>query len=237
MSSHGKTNLAVIVVSVLMVVSVLIVGLAVGFFRLPASIGAIGEIGTIGPQERSPPASARGSVASVLGVESANPPKKKFPVTIRKPAGPPQVDTGVKDVHGQPITVSCNTCHANRKANFANKTAADLNEFHAGLNMAHGSVSCLSCHNSTDYDALKLADNTRVEYSEVMTLCAQCHGSQMKDFEHGVHGGMNGFWDRSRGPQTKNNCIDCHNPHAPQFPKMRPTFKPRDRFLEKVEDY
>ena len=88
-----------------------------------------------------------------------------------------------------------------------------------------------------DYDSLKLADGTRVEFTEVMTLCAQCHGQQMKDYEHGAHGGMNGYWDRSRGPQTKNNCVDCHNPHAPQFPKMQPTFKPRDRFLEKETEH
>ncbi|MFT7633353.1 MAG: formate-dependent nitrite reductase cytochrome c552 subunit, partial [Mariniblastus sp.] len=75
-------------------------------------------------------------------------------------------------------------------------------------------------------------DGTKVEFTDVMTLCAQCHGPQMTDYEHGAHGGMNGHWDLNRGPQTKNNCVDCHQPHAPKFPKMQPTFKPRDRFLK-----
>ncbi|WP_339909455.1 cytochrome c3 family protein [Symmachiella dynata] len=106
-----------------------------------------------------------------------------------------------------------------------------MDEFHGGMAFSHGAVSCLSCHNDQDYDALKLADGRRVEFTEVMTLCAQCHGPQMIAYQHGAHGGMTGHWDLTRGPQVKNNCIDCHNPHSPQFPKMQPTFKPRDRFL------
>jgi formate-dependent nitrite reductase cytochrome c552 subunit len=160
---------------------------------------------------------------------------EKFFVSIRKPSGPPRVYTGQKDLHGNPVTVSCATCHATRQPNPKNRTVEDLNEFHGNLNFGHGTISCLSCHNPNDYDALKLADGTRVEYTDVMTLCAQCHGPQMRDYQHNAHGGYNGFWDLSRGGQTKNNCVDCHNPHAPQFPKMQPTFKPRDRFLDKVD--
>jgi nitrate reductase cytochrome c-type subunit len=161
--------------------------------------------------------------------------KQRFAVSIRKPEGPPRVDTGLTDAHGNAVTASCSTCHTIRKPNFKNKGVADLNEFHGALTFSHGSVSCLSCHNPEDYDSLKLADGTRVEFTDVMTLCAQCHGPQMKDYEHGVHGGMNGYWDLTRGPRTKNNCIDCHNPHAPQFPDMQPTFKPRDRFLKQEQ--
>lgn len=156
-----------------------------------------------------------------------------FAVSIRKPSGPPRVATGRTDPHGNEVTVACSSCHAIRDPDFTNKVAHDLKEFHGELNFSHGNVSCLSCHNSNDYDALKLADGTRVEFEDVMTLCAQCHGPQTKDYEHGVHGGMSGFWDLSRGPRTKNNCVDCHHPHAPRFPKMLPTFKPHDRFLEK----
>jgi hypothetical protein len=159
-------------------------------------------------------------------------PATQFSVEIRKPSGPPRVVTGLSDVHGNEVTVACSTCHTTRQPNHQNKTVSDLNEFHGATVFSHGTVSCLSCHNERDYDALKLADGSRVEFSEVMTLCAQCHGPQMKAYEHGAHGGMSGYWDLTRGPRTKNNCIDCHNPHTPQFPKMQPMFKPKDRFLE-----
>jgi len=156
----------------------------------------------------------------------------RFSVKIRRPSGPPRVATGLNDAHGNGVTVACSTCHTTRQPNHQNKTVRDMDEFHVGMAFSHGTVSCLSCHNSNDYDSLKLADNSRVEFIEVMTLCAQCHGPQMNDYLHGAHGGMNGHWDLTRGPQMKNNCIDCHNPHSPQFPKMRPTFRPRDRFLD-----
>jgi hypothetical protein len=64
----------------------------------------------------------------------------------------------------------------------------------------------------------------------VMDLCGQCHGPQARDYAHGAHGGMTGYWDLSRGPRERNNCIDCHDPHAPAFPKVRPVFAPKDRF-------
>ncbi|MDA1230891.1 MAG: hypothetical protein O2856_08960 [Planctomycetota bacterium] len=162
----------------------------------------------------------------------ASAPATEFSVEIRKPSGPPRVVTGLSDVDGNVVTVACSTCHTTRQPNHQNRTARDLDEFHGGTVFSHGTVSCLSCHNERDYDALKLADGNRVEFSDVMTLCAQCHGPQMKAYEHGAHGGMSGYWDSTRGPRMKNNCIDCHNPHTPQFPKMQPTFKPKDRFLE-----
>ncbi len=153
------------------------------------------------------------------------------PIFIRRPAGPPRVGTGVFDASGAEITIACSTCHASREPNFDNASGADLDLFHQGLTFRHGSITCLSCHDPGNYDALRLADGRRLEYPDVMTLCAQCHGPQARDYEHGIHGGMTGYWDRRKGPRTRNNCIDCHDPHAPQFPRMIPTFKPRDRFL------
>ena len=159
-------------------------------------------------------------------------PVTKHPISIRKPSGPPRVATGQQNGHGHPITVACSTCHTQRTPEIANSSARDMDEFHRGIVVSHGSISCLSCHNADDYDTLKLADGRPVEFPEVMTLCAQCHGPQMDAYNHGAHGGMTGYWDLNRGPRTKNNCVDCHNPHAPQFPRMQPTFKPKDRFLE-----
>lgn len=156
----------------------------------------------------------------------------QFPVTIGKPSGPPRVDTGLTDLQGNQVTVACSTCHATREPNTDNESIKDMDEFHDKLTSSHGTATCLSCHNERDYDSLKLADGSRVEFTEVMTLCGQCHGPQMEAYQHGAHGGMTGHWDLTRGSRQKNNCVACHNPHTPQFPKMRPTFKPKDRFLE-----
>lgn len=155
----------------------------------------------------------------------------RFPVHINRPSGPPVIElidaTGA--IHG--TSLSCSSCHSLREPDLTNRRPADLTTFHENLAFVHGDLSCLSCHNPDDYDALRLADGTRVEYTDVMTLCSQCHGPQARDYAHGAHGGMNGYWDLTRGPRTRNNCVDCHDPHVPAFPSMRPTFKPRDRFL------
>jgi len=154
-----------------------------------------------------------------------------YPVSIHQLSHPPTIATGLSDLHGNAVTVACSTCHTTRKPNYQNKTPKDLDEFHGNMPFLHGNISCLSCHNDRDYDALKLADGSRVEFTEVMRLCAQCHGPQMTAYEHGAHGGMTGYWDLGQGPQVKNNCVDCHDPHSPQFPPMYPTFKSKDRFL------
>ncbi|MCC7335563.1 MAG: hypothetical protein IT422_10715 [Pirellulaceae bacterium] len=177
--------------------------------------------------ERAHPHS--GLASATTGV-LANP--ATFPIVIRKPAGPPQIKLAGTDPQGRSASVACATCHSVRPPNFDNQTAQSLDEFHQGLQFNHGQLSCYSCHNPENADELRLADGTAVEYADVMTLCTQCHSKQAESFAHGAHGGMNGFWDLSRGPQTKNNCIDCHDPHAPNYPKMIVDFKPRDRFLD-----
>jgi formate-dependent nitrite reductase cytochrome c552 subunit len=86
----------------------------------------------------------------------------------------------------------------------------------------------MSCHNAENYDSLRRADGQEVSFGRVMDLCAQCHGPQFRDYTHGAHGGMNGHWDLRSGPRTRNNCIDCHDPHAPAYPKVMPVFPPKD---------
>lgn len=153
-------------------------------------------------------------------------------VHIRRPSGPPQVSLSGSDPQGRAARLACSTCHSVRQPNLQNTTSQTLDEFHQGLQVSHGQLACYACHNPSNVDTLRLADGSPVEYADVMDLCTQCHSKQADSFAHGAHGGMNGFWDLSRGPQTKNNCIDCHDPHAPIFPKMIVDFKPRDRFLD-----
>ena len=91
----------------------------------------------------------------------------------------------------------------------------------------------MSCHNAAEgYGSLRLADGKSLPYSEVMTLCAQCHGPQYRDYLHGAHGGMTGHWDLTKGGRYRNNCIDCHDSHAPKYPTVMPAAGPNDRFLK-----
>lgn len=160
-----------------------------------------------------------------------NPRTDRYPVNIRHYEGSPTIHVQAKDPLRRQSQVACSTCHSVRQANLAN-TAAQLDQFHQGFAFAHGQLTCYACHHAQKPDALRLADGQAVAYPDVMTMCSQCHSQQAIAYQHGAHGGMNGFWDLSRGPQFKNNCVDCHDPHVPKYPSMRVQFKPHDRFMQ-----
>ena len=184
-------------------------------FALLAALSA--GCGGTGPQ------SADGGPPTATGV--------RHPVAVRTPHGPPGVPAGTFDEKGRPVSVACATCHTTKPANADAKLGTPLTQFHQGLVGKHGTLSCTSCHNPADgYASLRLADGKGVPYSQVMTLCAQCHGPQFRDYQHGAHGGMTGYWDLSKGGRTRNSCVDCHDPHAPKYPTVSPARGPNDRF-------
>ncbi len=181
-------------------------------------------------------------VLTSVGILLAQAPGTKIPAAIEAAAVPtdlptkyrpgpptPRVRTNEKDVQGNGVTASCVTCHSTAKPNPQTRSAADLQQFHQGLKIQHGRLSCLSCHNDRDYNTLRLADGAPVAFPDVMTLCAQCHGQKWRDYTHGAHGGMNGFWDQTRGERLRNNCVNCHDAHVPAQPQVLPVLPPRDR--------
>ena len=140
----------------------------------------------------------------------------------------PTVMTDALTHSGQVAEVACAACHTTRSPVVTTRQSEDLDEFHQSLIMEHGNLSCLSCHNSENYDTLKLADGTSVGFENTMQLCAQCHGPQTRDYRNGSHGGMAGYWDLSRGPRQRNACTVCHDAHAPAYPQLMPVFPPTD---------
>ena len=153
------------------------------------------------------------------------------PVVVRKPAGAPTIPTGTFDEKGNPVSIACANCHTTKPTNPDAKLGAPLRMFHQSLAGAHGNLACSTCHNPADgFSTLRLADGKSLPYSEVMTLCSQCHGPQARDYQHGAHGGMTGYWDVKKGARARNNCVDCHAPHAPKYPTVQPARGPNDRF-------
>lgn len=182
---------------------------------------------------------------AACGQESPASPSPLVPSAVAAPApsgsGPwetrfsglpsaPRIPTGRVDALGREVSLRCGECHTRLVPNPTVRSGEALERFHQGLTVAHGELTCLSCHDERDYDRLRLADGVSLAYPEVMTLCRQCHGPQMRDYRHGAHGGMQGYWDRTRGPRTRNACVVCHDPHAPAFVGMLPARGPVDRF-------
>ena len=199
-------------------------------------LGQARNDGTRASSVELPSTAAAGSIAIPVPSISARPvipstsPAVAEQVPSHRPAGyQPRVTTGAVDYHGQAAVVACMTCHTTKPANLeAGRGGVVPAEFHQGLVYRHGGQSCLSCHNSQDYDALRLADGRKLAFAEAQKLCQQCHGPQSRDYLNGAHGGMNGYWDKTKGPRTRNTCTDCHDPHAPLYPVWTPVFAPID---------
>jgi len=186
--------------------------------RLLASIGALTLVGcNQSPSTRPTPITAGSDL---------------HPTVINEPDRLTSIETGTPDPRGVPTRVACRTCHSLRQSNPLPNSMDKLTTFHQHIAFNHGDSTCSSCHVEGQHDRIHLANGTVLPLTEALSLCKQCHGPQYRDYSHGSHGGMNGYWDRRRGPRTRNHCVDCHDPHAPQIPMVMPAPPPRDRFLK-----
>ncbi len=153
-------------------------------------------------------------------------------ITIRKPPAvgvwkAPLSDDPDRDPD-LPESATCGTCHGPEPE--LEIVVEPGEPFHTNIEVEHGTLTCDHCHDK-DRTLLREANGTKHDFSEVAQLCAQCHGPTAKAYENGAHGGMNGYWDLSQGPRTKNNCVDCHPAHAPDFGQVMPVHPPRDRHM------
>ncbi len=110
----------------------------------------------------------------------------------------------------------CSDCHEDEPTNFE---VREMDDEHDEMEFAHGTTWCLDCHDADDRDVLHLAGGKKVSFDETSTLCGQCHGSKIPDWEAGIHGKRTGHW---RGDKDYRPCISCHNPHVPGFEKRKP---------------
>lgn len=163
------------------------------------------------------------------------PPAQRYGTVVRLPADDLGLTTGRLGRDGKPERVRCGTCHTLERVQAKardRKARQQAGSVHQRIRLAHAKLTCRSCHQSPLFERFKLTNGQQIVYAQVMQLCGQCHGRQHKDYQHGAHGGMNGYWDLSRGPRTRNHCIVCHDPHRPAITKVLPAPRARYRFLD-----
>jgi uncharacterized CHY-type Zn-finger protein len=98
---------------------------------------------------------------------------------------------------------------------------------HDTIDFKHGNNRyCFNCHHQENRDAFVDYDGSEIPSNDINVLCAKCHGPKNRDWEAGVHGRLNGYWDPDKGPQTKLGCIQCHDPHHPSFKAIKPLSPP-----------
>ena len=94
---------------------------------------------------------------------------------------------------------------------------------HRDIRLEHGNNRfCLNCHHPTNRNAFVDYDGGEIAEADVVQLCAKCHGTTYRDWQAGVHGRANGFWNEQLGGKTRLRCIQCHDPHSPAFKPMKP---------------
>jgi len=92
---------------------------------------------------------------------------------------------------------------------------------HRHIVLNHGlNDRCLNCHDQSDRNRLRLHDGSTVPFDEAQDLCSNCHGPTFRDWERGMHGRTNGYWNTDLGEQRRLTCTECHNPHSPDIPPM-----------------
>lgn len=124
------------------------------------------------------------------------------------------------------FTYRCSECHTDFEPAPVQEA---LQGEHAGIQatLDHGrNTRCLNCHHPENRNAYVAHDGSEIPADQPAQLCGKCHGTILADWEAGVHGRQNGYWDRSIGPRTKLMCVQCHDPHAPAFRPMTPDAPP-----------
>jgi hypothetical protein len=132
---------------------------------------------------------------------------------------PPRATRGL-DLVRMGWTYNCMECHKLIKARW--HYDRPLNE-HKDIVLSHGNNRfCLNCHHPTNRNAFVDYDGSEIAQTDVVELCAKCHGPTYRDWQAGVHGRQNGHWNQAMGQTTKLRCIQCHDPHQPTFQSMKP---------------
>jgi hypothetical protein len=94
--------------------------------------------------------------------------------------------------------------------------------------LEHGiNTRCFNCHHRTQRDCFVDDFGLAISWDQPQLLCAKCHGPVYRDWQHGAHGRVNGYWDTGRGLRRRLRCIECHDPHRPPFAAMRPAPGPQ----------
>ena len=109
----------------------------------------------------------------------------------------------------------CSDCHEDEPTNRTVRVLED----HEDLELSHGDLWCLDCHDADQRGFLHLSDGSLIDMESSWRLCTRCHAEKRADWRAGIHGKRTGHW---RGAKEYRTCVVCHSPHSPKFKPLAP---------------
>ncbi len=134
---------------------------------------------------------------------------------------------------GQIKLFACIECHSKpvSQMNGLNEKKA---HWDIKLNHANGeTMNCTTCHNGNNMNNLNTITGKNVDFNLSFKVCAQCHSSQFEDWKGGAHGKKVAGWPPPRASMT---CVNCHDPHKPNFETRWPSIYNTEKAKERKED-
>ncbi len=200
----------------------LVLGMAGLLGALLLLVATIGTLITKASAESPQPSVNTGAAPAHLPIVPCplpGPPELGSPTDAYLDRTPPRQTKGL-DLVKLGWTYNCMECHRLLQAKWHyDRPMVE----HQDIVLVHGENRfCLNCHHPTNRNAFVDYDGSEIAEADVVKLCGKCHGPIYRDWQAGVHGRHNGFWDASKGPQTLLRCIQCHDPHQPKFQAMKP---------------
>jgi hypothetical protein len=132
----------------------------------------------------------------------------------------------------QIASYNCTECHSEpleklKQDQYGKKAAHwDVKLVHAGREI----MNCTSCHDENNMDDLRSLTNRKIDLNYSYKLCSQCHQKEFKDWKGGAHGKQLGGW---ANPRVSNTCVNCHDPHKPNFEKRWPVRYNTQKVIER----
>lgn len=136
----------------------------------------------------------------------------------------------------QEFTQTCSECHQKDLKSEPKKSHLPFGA-HMDMFFTHGlNLSCLNCHHVDHPDAFTDHDGSVIPKDKPVLLCRKCHGVTYRDWKAGIHGRINSFWNAELGPKKNLACNQCHNPHHPKFPALKPMAPPTNPVAQPQEE-
>lgn len=130
----------------------------------------------------------------------------------------------------------CQRCHTAPLAQMKHDGKDGKPKAHWNLQLQHATdavMTCNTCHDPANLNQLKTITGMPVSLNQSWQVCSQCHSKQASDWVGGAHGKRLAGW---APPRVSKTCVECHNPHQPQWDKRAPVHVHLTGLATKKED-